>query len=92
MALIVECATPVCATSSRGPQPVRSRALQTRRSMSAGVWGGQDRGRLERPNAHAPDASSPSEAAKRLSFHRRAVPGATERAAAAALSVDPSSN
>jgi hypothetical protein len=34
MALIVECATPVSATNNRGPQPVRSRASQTRRSSS----------------------------------------------------------
>jgi hypothetical protein len=37
IALIVECATPVSATNSRGPQPVRLRAWQTRRCTSAGV-------------------------------------------------------
>jgi hypothetical protein len=53
IAWTVECATPVSAASSRGPQPVRWRAWQTRRSTSASVRRGEWCGRaraIQRPD------------------------------------------
>ena len=91
--VIVECATPVSATSSRGPQPVRLRASQTRRSTSAGVWRGERAraaGAIQRPRTRL--ASSCGGGLLPALLPPPAVPGATERAAAAALSVNPSSS
>jgi hypothetical protein len=60
---------PVSPAISRGPQPVRSRASQTRASISAGLRRGERCGRLQRSRAHAPDTSSPGAVATRRTFH-----------------------
>ena len=72
--------------SNRGPQPVRARTSQTRRSRSAGVRRGERCGRLERSNAHALDARCSALAPNQRHFHLCAVPLETERQAAACLS------
>jgi hypothetical protein len=68
---------------------VRWRAAQTRRSICGVVWRGDDRGRLDLSSAQAPDARASALASRSRTDQWCAVAGATERAAAAALSVDP---
>lgn len=66
----VECGCPVAPATSRGPQPVRTRASQIRSCASASSSRGLRCGALERSNAHPPDRSSSAVASSRRCHHR----------------------
>jgi len=71
--------------------PVRSRAAQTRCSISALVRRGDRCGRLERSNAQDPERRCASVASSQRRFHLCAVQFEVERQAAACLSLIPKS-